>query len=231
MVTLLSLAPFLLILFLAIATTLWMLNKKELLQWTCEHHSLIAQQMLIDGAYDLVRLNPRVESLVSHKRQLELEMRLAVGPERLAIAAQLMIVRGQMLLMRSQQKNIILTAESRARLELLKLKKNIKHQIDKIASDWHGKKLFHHLKNPNPQMKVEPQFKDILLPTYHFAFDYQNRQRIDTNIKIWGPSPLPIWLKRLLKRDQFYWRDHCSTQPRKQGGLPWRSYLTKDKHL
>lgn len=226
LVLILAILPIIIFAILSILSTMWFVREKEKMQMLCEKHILIAQQILIDGAYDLKDLNPQVDDLVMRKEQLEWELSVAQGPEKMGIAAQLVLVRGQMVLLRMRQRLTIRQTEARAFAELQKMELAARQQVRKITQAWEKGSLNTRLRFRRPRMQVDPHYEDFSLPTYDFGVGYQSRQRIDVNISVQGASPFPKWFTKLLGRNRMSWKEKCTSQPKQEEGQTWRSYLS-----
>jgi len=207
----------------------WFLREKGQLQLRCETHVLKAQQILVDGAYDLIALNPQVNNLINTRNQIRTQLLVALGPEKALFMARLIMVEAQMTALRMKQKLMIQTTQERARAELTLIDADSRSEANRVTRLWGDGNLHSTVHFSHPRMEVDPKYVDFTLPTYDFGIGYQVRQNLNADITIHGRSPFPLFVKEAIQESNMSWHEECASEPRQEGGTQWRGYLAAAK--
>ncbi len=136
-----------------------LLQATKSVQKQCRTQALQAQNMIIHGFNDLIKLNPEADRLRQRKQAALRAFRAAVGPEaRAAAAAYLAFVEAQQRLFQAQQLTIITEAKAKAKIAIYKIRGQAYTNI--------------------PPFSLSPRPKGSITPSYFKSVNFVERQEI-----------------------------------------------------
>ncbi len=177
LVSTLVLIPFLVALFTAVVTVVWVLKRRSLAQSLCVSHSVRMQDDLGDRLQELLRLNPKATKLRAQRQAADREVDAAnaSGIVPLIVAArahQAYVILSQVSL-RTQQQTILNQAEAQARQHEAQLR----HGLARIGVHAVQANRFFPLAlavRPTPITSISPNFEPVrpftFLQKRSFAF-------------------------------------------------------------
>lgn len=222
----LTLLPFVVAAALCALVLIWFIEQKEKVQWACESENVAAQKILTTAMNQLLALNPKIEALVLEKKWVQSLLKLPTTVDKPALLARLIVLNGQLMALSAQQKALILTAQSRAELQLIKLRQNLQQLVIQTARPWNAHlQLQYHTKRA--LLRLRKKKMDPLASVYLEHPGLASQQEIHVRIAIVGKRLFPMgltWLSPI----PIYWQESCKSQPQKEHSL-WHAKLQADK--
>lgn len=221
--------PFIFIVLFGSLWTLWFIKQKHSLDNICYQSVLKAQETLIKGNQNLLRLNPYAKSLIIQKKLMN-KLILASPPQvKIAARAKKQLIIKQQKALYLKQRAIIHSSNLISQQSLYNLKRRLQKKLHKILRFW-GKSQFANINFqpywPNSQIKV---LTHDIASTYKRGLKHSTKQTLSATWKIDLNEIIPLWLQKIIKTKK-YWQSHCSSHPHK-GEHHWFALIGKDKHL
>lgn len=207
--------------------TIWFIEQKEQLQWTCESQNLKAQKALIRGMTQLLSLNPIIEAIVLERRMVQIALAASPTPaEKVALTARLIMLNLQLTNLATHQKSLILSAQTIAGKELFDLRQKLQEHVKRMGREW-SVSLHLHMWTSSARIKLRRQQIEPLAAIYVEHPFLSAQQKIKVDIAITGERLFPDWLKWISDKP-LIWKEQCLTQPQKEN-LLWNARIKMDK--
>lgn len=206
----------------------WFMNQKKGLHNMCHHHLLKAQDYLVRGNTDLLRLNPIAKALIFQKRTLDAIILFAPPPAKATALIQRRFVVAEQQFLKKTQQGIIGFANIMANKELLKYQMAYRRKMRELNRLWKSQSSIPSFLEAYPKIsQVKVDWPDIA-PTYKRGSSHEKIQRFKARWKVPIRNAMPDWLLNYVPVSEL-WLGECATHPHK-GVSQWNAAIGEGNH-